>query len=178
LARSLTAADIPKQLLFAKKLSLATRFQILLLILQYSVSSRPRFLQHMLQGATLVWLHWFLLTTVSARFLLPVLVIALCIISASLVTDLMLAALAFVLATVGAAVAGIVVGGVTEGRRQFPRALVYGGMSLTPYLTLIGLIARAEHGVIVAPAVVTGLVARPFIWRLARRTRAALRHAH
>ena len=173
--RSLTPLDIPKETL--RGLPLSLRFNILLLRFHSGMARRSRLTQHMAQGATVVWVQWFFLTAVRARLVLPTLVVALCIISASPGTDLVWVALAFVLATVGAAVAGVAIGVVSERRREFPYALWYVGvMTLTPYATLLGLIARAEHGVIVAPAVVTGLVARPYVWRFFRRARAALRH--
>ena len=119
----------------------------------------------------MVWYFWLLLTAISA-LLLPALVVTLCIISASPLTDLIVVALAFVFATVGAAVAGLVTGILAERRREFPYPLASGAvMSLTPYVTLVGLIARSEHGLVVAPAVVTVLVAAPFVGRLLRRAR-------
>ncbi len=135
-----------------------------------------RVLRNMARGAAMVWFFWFQLT-ISAPLLLPVLVAVLSVVSASPVTDLITVALAFVLGTVGGAVAGLVMGVVIERRRQAPNARAYGGvMTLIPYVTLVGLIARSEHGVVVAPAVVTVLAAHPVVWRFLRKGRAALHH--
>jgi len=139
-------------------------FSVLPLRLHYSLAGRSPLLWYAAQGALIVWYFWFDLTTTSARLLLPVLVVALGILSASPVTDLIAVALAFVLATVGSAVAGVVTGIVAARRRQFPNPLGYGAvMSLTPCVALIALIARSEHGLVVAPAVVTLLAAGPFV---------------
>jgi hypothetical protein len=135
-----------------------------------------RALGNMARGAGMVWFFW-LDVMISTPLLLPVLVAVLCLISASLVTDLIAVALAFVVGTVGGAVAGLVMGIVIERRRQAVNARVYGGvMTLIPYVTLVGLIARSEHGVFVAPAVVTVLAAYPAARRFLRRVRAPFRH--
>ncbi len=176
-ARPRATTDVPMGWLHEKEVRLSRWFSVLPLKLHYRLAGRSPLLWYTAQGALIVWYFWFLLTTNSAPLLLPVLVVVLCIVSASPVTDLMAVALAFVLATVGAAVAGLVMGVVAKRRRQASNALGYGGvMTLTPYVTLIGLIARGEHGVVVAPAVVTVLAASPFVWRFFRRARAALRH--
>ena len=149
---------------------LSARFSMLLMRLHLAVWGRSRPVQYMAQGALMVWLFWFLLTTSSAPLLLPILVLALCVISASPVADLGLVALAFVVATAGAALAGLVSGVISERRHQLPDPMAsVGVISLSPYVTLIALIARSEHGVVVATAIVTGLVSRPIIGRLFRR---------
>jgi hypothetical protein len=140
-----------------------------LLTFQVGMWDRPRYLRDMAHGAVAVWYSWLLLTIMVARFVLPVLVLALCIVSASPATDLMLVALAFVLATVAGAVAGLVLG-ASAPRHGFSTPFMYLSLlSVLPYLTLVGLIARAEHGVFVALAVVAGLAARPYVWRVFRR---------
>jgi hypothetical protein len=140
-----------------------------LFMVQAGMRSRPRYLRDMAQGAVTVWNFWLLLTTMAARFVLPVLVLVLCLVSASPATDLMLVVLAFVLATLAAAATGLVLRAGTQRHDGFPTPLIL--MTAIPYLTLIGLIARAEHGVFVAPAAIAGLVARPYLWRLVRRAR-------
>jgi hypothetical protein len=172
---SRTSTDVPPKVVLGKRLSLLLRFQVLFLKFQFSDPPKPRILQHMVRGVALVWFFGFAVTTVAAPFVLPVLLIALGIISASPVTDLALVVLAFVLATVAAALAGLVTGAVGERRRQTPTIPLYVGfLSLTPHLTLLGLIARSERGLIVAPAVVTGLVVLPFFRRFVRRMRVVL----
>ena len=137
--------------------------------LQYGLAGRLPLLRDMTQGALIAWFLWFVWTTISAPLLLPVLIVVLCIISASPVADLIGVALAFILATVGAGV-------VAHRRGQSANGLVYVGVvTLTPYVALIGLIARSEHGVVVAPAVVTVLAARPLVRRFFRKARKALR---
>jgi hypothetical protein len=173
--RSPTRLAIPKDVARGAKVPVAVRFNDLLLRLQVGMAGKSRLMQQMVQGAVTVCLQLSFLTTVRARLLLPVLVLALCTTSASPITDLMLAALAFVLSTVGGAVVGLVAA-VGRERRHLPGGMVYGVMTLIPYVTLIGLITRGEHGVIVAAAVLTGLVARPFVWRFFHRARGALRH--
>jgi hypothetical protein len=90
----------------------------------------------------------------------------------------MLVALAFVVATVAAALAGLVIGLVTK-----PRHLIFGSpihvglMTLSPYATAIALLARAEHGAIAAIAIVAGFLSRSFVRRLFHRARSTVRHA-
>jgi hypothetical protein len=178
--------DVPKELLHGKRarssvlppvpfsVVLASRLSMRLLTFRLSMSSKPRYLREMVNGAVAVWFPWFLLTIMAARFLLPVLVVVLWLVSASPTTDLLLVALSFILATVAGAVAGLVTSVVRERHSQFQRALSYVSLlAVAPYATLIGLIARAEHGLLVAPAVVAGLAARPYLWRLVRRAWAA-----
>ena len=141
-----------------------------LMTFQLNLSSKPRYLRDMARGAVAVWFPWFLVTTMSGRFVLPVLVVVLCLVSASPAVDLMLVALAFVLTTVAAACAGLVMGTITRRQRRLPSTPLYiSFMSVIPYLTLIGLIARTEHGVFAAPAAIAGLAARPYLWRFVRR---------
>lgn len=142
------------------------RFFVLFARLQVGVLSRPRVVQYMMQGVLMVWLYWFLATVIAARLVLPTLVIVLAITSVSPVTDLMLVAGAFVLATVGAALAGLGIGVVNQ-RRALPYV---GVLSVTPHLTILALIARTEHGLIVAPVVVVGLVSYPSIARFFRKS--------
>lgn len=180
-ARPRATTDVPMAWLAKMRMELWMRtsmwFQVFMLKLQYGRVNRSPLLPYMAKGAVIVWYFWLLMTMLTAPLVLPVLIAVLCIISASPVTDLIAVALVFILATIGGAVAGLVTGIVAERRRQFTNGLLYGSvLASTPYLTLIGLIARSEHGVVVAPVVVTLLAAGPFVWRLfAERT--ALRHA-
>ena len=146
--------------------------------LQRRISRMPRLVQQLAHGASVIWFQWFYLTTIRARLLLPVLLVVLAILSASPVADLMLVALAFVLATVVAALAGLVIGVDRYRRHQFPGALLYVGVvTLSPFVTAMALIARAEHGAIATIALVAGFVSRHLVGRLFRRARSALRHA-
>lgn len=154
---------LPRSLLLGMKVSMR------LLMLQMGMWNKPRYVRDMAQGAIIVWYFWLLLTTMVARFVLPVLVLALCIVSASPATDLMLVVLSFVLASLAAAAAGLVLRAGSQRHDGLPTPLIL--ITAIPYLTLIGLIARAEHGVFVAPAAIAGLVARPHLWRLVRRAR-------
>lgn len=175
-AQPRSTTDVPKAVLHDTRARLSMRLMLLHLQLQSSLAGRSPLLRYMARGAVMVCYFWLLLTAISAP-LLPALVVTLCIISASPLTDLIAVALAFVFATVGAAVAGLVTGIVAERRREFPFPLASGAvMSLTPYVALVGLIARSEHGLVVAPAVVTAFAAGPFVWRFFRRARVALRH--
>ena len=161
----LVPSPLPRSLLFGMRLAMQ------LLMFQVAMRSKPRYLRRMAQGAISVWHFWLLLTTMVARFVQPVLALVLCIVSASPATDLVLVVLAFVVATLAAAVTGLVLGAGTQRHDGLPTHLIL--ITAIPYLTLIGLIARAEHGVFVAPAVIAGLAARHYLWRLVRRARFA-----
>ena len=177
--------DVPKALPHGKRVQrsaspplpismrLAMRFHMRLLTLHFGTLSKPRYLQHMVRGAVAVWFAW-LVSMMTARLLLPVLVVVLCIVSASPLTDLALVAVAFVLTTVAAAVTALVLGSITRQRQQFPTTPMYLGLlGVIPYLTLIALIARAEHGIVLALAAITAVAARPYLWRFVRRAWAA-----
>jgi hypothetical protein len=185
--------DVPKELLHGKSappfvapplsrsLLFGMRLSTRLLTFQIGMYDKPRYLRDMAHGAVAVWYSWLLLTIMAARFVLPVLLLVLCIVSASAATDLMLVVLAFVLTTIAAAVAGLVLRPAPQRQHGIPTPLMYLSMlSVIPYLTVVGLIARAEHGIFVAPAAIAGLIVRPYLWRLVRRARAAvaLRAAH
>ena len=147
-----------------------TKLSVRLMTFHLNMSSKPRYLRDMACGAVAVWLPWFYMTTMSGRFILPVLLVVLLLVSASPAVDLVVVALAFVLTTVAAAFAGLVSGTITRRQRRFPTTPLYTSlMSAIPYLTLIGLIARAEHGVFAAPATIVALAARPYLWRFVRR---------
>lgn len=153
-------------------------YSVLLMRLHRRISRMPRLVQNLADGAFAVWGQWFYLTTIRAPLVLPVLVVVLAIVSASPVADLMLVALAFVLATVVSALAGFAIGVVRYQRRQFPGALAFvSALTLSPYVTALALIARAEHGAIAVIAIVAGFVSRHIVRRVFRRARSALRHA-
>ena len=153
------------------------RFAVPYTRLQIYVSTKPRLVRYMAQGALTVWLQWFLATAFAARLLLPTLLVALFITSVSPVADLLLVAAAFVLATAGAALTGLLTGIANQRRGRVGAALPYFAViSLIPYLTAIVLLARTEHGFIVVPAVLVGLVTRQLVWRFFRRARTTLRH--
>lgn len=150
---------------------LFTRFQV-------SFLSWPPVVQSMVQGAMLVWLPSFAGTAIAARLLLPTLVVVLSVTSTSPVTDLALVVGACVLATLVAALAGLASGVINQRRGRFtnaPLSLVVIG--LVPYLTIFALIARTEHGLIVAPAAPVGLISLSFIVGLVRRARRRLSRA-
>src|SRR5688572_23192583 len=133
--------------------------------LQVGLLRRTRVVHHMVQGALVVWFYWITATAISARLVLPTLVLVLLITSISPAADLAVVAGAFVAATMVAALAGVATGVMTQLRRQAPAAMIpyFGAISLAPFVTIIALIARTEHGVIVAPAVVVGMAFHPFI---------------
>ena len=148
------------------------RWAMLLARFQVSLLSAPPVVRYMAQGALLVWLPWFIATAIAARLLLPTLVIVLFATSTSPVTDLALVVGACVLATLVAALAGLASGLINQRRGRFTNPPLYlTVIGLVPYLTIFGLIARTEHGLIVAPAVLAGLVSLSFIARFFQRAR-------
>ena len=161
-----------------EKSSWRLRWAVLFARLQVSLMSMPPVARYMVQGALLVWLPWFLATAIAARLLLPTLVVVLGITSTSPVTDLALFLGSVVLATVSAALAGLAIGVLNQRRGQFTGPPLYlAVISLVPYLTILALIARTEHGLIVAPAVLIGLVSLSFIVGFFRRAMRRLNRA-
>ena len=154
------------------------QFMVPLVRFQVYIATRPPLVRYLAQGVFIVWLCWAVVTTMMAPLLLPTLLVALFITSMSPVFDLMLIVGAFALATAAAALVSLAIGVGSQRRAQPSNAPMYiSVMSLIPYLTIIVLLARTEHGVIVAPAVLAGVVFGSFAMRFFRRARAGLRHA-
>lgn len=162
----------PKQSLWwLRRAVLFTRLQVALLTM-------PPVARYMAQGAVLAWLPWFLATGIAARLLLPVLVVVLSIASRSPASDLALVVGTTVLTTIGAALAGLAIGVRNQRRGQLTGPPLYlTVISLVPFLTIFALIARTKHGLIVAPAVVVGLISLSFIVGLFQRARRWLNRA-
>ena len=154
------------------------QFMVPLVRFQVYIATRPRLVRYLAQGAFIVWLCWAVVTTIMAPLLLPTLLVALVLTSRSPVFDLMLVVGACALATAAAALASLTIGVATRRRAQPTNAPMYiGVISLIPYLTIIVLLARTEHGVIVAPAVLAGVAAGSFAMRFFRTASASSRRA-